>query len=316
MNKPKNRVRLDAISNSYLLNRYLAFTTFTKFDDSKPNHKDRKILYKKGSYEIQWKNIWSDIKGVAKLDFRLIPKIAYSIVAFGFMFLGKHEEAIAFIGAVGFDAGTAGSGIDTSISFAHTCTGTDLVLTVGFTGRNSALDDVTGMTYNSAALTKIGSNQNGGTPNFETEIWKLTGPATGSNTVVVSGVTSGESHAATAVSFTGSDGTVDGYAGDSSTGATSASVAITSAVGNMVVDVFGIAYNAEAETVGADQTTRASAENVGPGELDAYASTETGGASVTMSWSWATSRAYCHGACNITAGSQPVTGSHFLLMGL
>lgn len=89
--------------------------------------------------------------------------------------------AIAFDAAT--DLGFTLSG--TSISANHTCTGSDRLLVVGTVG-NGGTDSITGVTYNGVAMTKSTNIQGGGGSRYAT-LWYLVAPATGSNSVVISG---------------------------------------------------------------------------------------------------------------------------------
>ena len=64
--------------------------------------------------------------------------------------------------AIAFDAATDGgnnAGITTSLTFAHTCTGSNGFLDVCFSGDTiGGSDDVTGVTYNAATSLPAGMN--------------------------------------------------------------------------------------------------------------------------------------------------------------
>lgn len=83
-----------------------------------------------------------------------------------------------------FDAatfgGTAGA---TSLTIAHTCSGTNRSLYVWTYARNLAVGDVTGVTYAGVAMTQIGLTQ--ADTNNDLKLWRLVAPATGANNVVV-----------------------------------------------------------------------------------------------------------------------------------
>lgn len=91
--------------------------------------------------------------------------------------------ALAFdASAVGHLAASGGA----SLTFSHTCTGSNLILFVGF-GVESATDVVTGVTYNNVAMTQVpNSPQANGVPNEFTYLFYLINPATGANNVVIS----------------------------------------------------------------------------------------------------------------------------------
>lgn len=98
--------------------------------------------------------------------------------------------------------GQASSGDVTSLTYSHTCTGSNLILWVG-TAQNvdNGTDHITGVTYNSVAMSAKGNtNSNGGS--HRSKLWVLLGPATGANNIVI---TSNNTTGITglAVSYTG-----------------------------------------------------------------------------------------------------------------
>lgn len=85
--------------------------------------------------------------------------------------------------AIAFDAATKSSGTGTSITYAHTCTGSNLILFVLAYGYPNP---ATGTTYNGVAMTRVTDQiMNAGGPYIS--VFYLINPATGSNNVVVSG---------------------------------------------------------------------------------------------------------------------------------
>lgn len=95
---------------------------------------------------------------------------------------------------IALDAITTGAA-DTA-SFSHTCTGSNRILFVATTTTGA---DITGVTYNSVALTQIGTSKSDGTRTIQ--LWYLIAPATGANTVALTGATS--LYSGTAISYTG-----------------------------------------------------------------------------------------------------------------
>ena len=89
----------------------------------------------------------------------------------------------------------------TSLTWAHTCTGSDLILIVTVTVEQG--DRVTGVTYNGVAMTQ-GIKAANGVPYLY--IYYLVNPATGANNIVVSVSSSSDIHAASA-SYTGASQT-------------------------------------------------------------------------------------------------------------
>lgn len=128
--------------------------------------------------------------------------------------------------AIAFDASSSKIGGNASSStFAHTCTGSNLVLVVGVQADSAA--DPTGITYNSVAMTKATSILNSG---IESSIWYLASPATGANNIVVT-FAAAHYHNAFGISLTGCDTTspVDGT--NTGTGSTNdAAITVTTSV--------------------------------------------------------------------------------------
>ena len=91
---------------------------------------------------------------------------------------------------IAFDFSSSGSANPvTSVTVAHTCTGSDLLLIVGIL-TNDTTDKVTGVTYNSVAMTRLASYQSV-TNNFFGFTYYLLSPATGANNIVASRSDSG-----------------------------------------------------------------------------------------------------------------------------
>ena len=77
---------------------------------------------------------------------------------------------------------TTGGGAS-SLTYAHTCTGSDLILFV-YTVNHSHLGTMTGVTYNGVSMTLIASNN--ASNNKGQCLWYLINPATGTNNIVAS----------------------------------------------------------------------------------------------------------------------------------
>lgn len=220
--------------------------------------------------------------------------------------------------AVAFDATSHSStASDTStLSWAHTCTGSDRLLVVIVTLANTSARTVSSVTYNGVGLTFSHGVSAGDVANLRSELWYVIAPATGSNTIAITASGDCEVLAGGGVSVTGAHQVTPLADTDSgsSTGATSASLTLTSAADGLVVD--GLCSYANANfTVGADQTERWNAESgVSPGEgftIDYAGSTEPGAASVTMSWTLANNRPYAHVAAAIAAAIDTYEQTHF-----
>ena len=89
--------------------------------------------------------------------------------------------------AIAFDAAANGRVTDTSLTFAHTCTGTDLILFVGVGIRNQSNDIVSSITYNGVSMTRVPTNGYVAetTGNDSAYLYYLINPATGANNVVI-----------------------------------------------------------------------------------------------------------------------------------
>lgn len=197
---------------------------------------------------------------------------------------------------IAFDA-TTNSGLKTnssSFSWAHTCTGSNLILVVGvFTYDITAGDrEVSGITYNGVALTKINHSLN---TNHRVELWYLINPATGSNTVAVTMAGVNSKVGAGAISLTGAAQSGQPEATGTATGSsTSPSVDVTTVADNSwVIDCVIHQFFTTRETgdcpnsaVGAGQTERYfigddAAEAGGAGSTEGP---KTPAEAVTMSW--------------------------------
>ena len=178
------------------------------------------------------------------------------------------------------------TGAASPLAWAHTCTGNNLILIVGISARGS--NHPSAITYNAVGMTKL-DDVTTLSPQITVQLWYLIDPATGSNSISVTHAGTPEI-AGGAMSFTGVHqvspfGTQVKTSGDAGSG----SVNVSSAAGQLVVDVFA-REDDEAITVGAGQTervnivsTRASGtENVALGM-----SHEPGAATIAMGWSWA-----------------------------
>ncbi len=108
--------------------------------------------------------------------------------------------------AIAFDTFTSGTIVNpgTSQTFAHTCTGSNLILFVAIQNGGSHTNNITGVTYNSVALSKITSQDASAVSglNQQWDLWYLINPATGSNNVVISAANSAVINGI-AISYTG-----------------------------------------------------------------------------------------------------------------
>jgi hypothetical protein len=78
------------------------------------------------------------------------------------------------------------NGASGTVTFSHTCTGTNRLLVLFFVSTAPGhYTNVTSCSYNGVALTNATVVHQGSAPEVTSEIWYLVGPATGANTVSV-----------------------------------------------------------------------------------------------------------------------------------
>jgi hypothetical protein len=102
--------------------------------------------------------------------------------------------------AIAFDTNAEGSAVSTSVTYAHTCSGSDRILFVGVNVEN-ATEIITGVTYNGVACTQINKRINADNDQW-TYLYYLIAPATGANNVVIS-ISSSRPLAGRSASYTG-----------------------------------------------------------------------------------------------------------------
>lgn len=191
--------------------------------------------------------------------------------------------AVAFDAVGPSSAGTSSHDL-TSLSWSHTCTGSDRLLTVAVALNPGAGAATMTATYNGVSMTSLGTvAANNQTSGF-VQVWQLVAPATGANTVAIasSGPTP-QSLVGGSVSFTGVDQvTPCGTSATAFGSGTAPSVAVTGTTsGNMVVD----AVCTGAGITSSGQTSRWSrTDNTFAAAGNAAQSTAAAGGSVTMSY--------------------------------
>jgi hypothetical protein len=134
--------------------------------------------------------------------------------------------------AIAFDAASAiNSTTGSSLTYAHTCTGNDRILFVGYHS-DTASDLVTGITYGGVSMTKIGSSVQVPGDRYIGLYYLLT-PNTGSNNVIITASGSG-SLRSKAISYTGAaqSGQPDASGTNTASSATSLSKSITTIADN------------------------------------------------------------------------------------
>lgn len=179
---------------------------------------------------------------------------------------------------------SASSASASSLTFAHVCKGADRFLVVGAGERivaNTA-------TYAGVSMTALTSVVNGAAIARQ---FILLNPQSGSNNIVVTFASSGNV-CAQGISFTNTGGYRNNTTASGSS--TTASLAITSETNDLVVD-FVSHGDAAGITAGAGQTAQINTINANAQGT----STEAGAASVTMSWTAASSSVWAQSAISL-----------------
>lgn len=159
--------------------------------------------------------------------------------------------------AIAFDAGSdGGRSTATSITFAHTCTGADLLLLVGVL--HGAADTSIAVTYNGVAMTQYDEQLNHAA-NYRLTLFYLYAPATGTHNIVVTPQPILSDMMPVAASFTGvsQTGFPDAYNGyTSTTGNATKTETITTVAANCWMVWFGLDEFGTTETAGSSTTLR------------------------------------------------------------
>lgn len=174
--------------------------------------------------------------------------------------------------------------------------GSNRIVVVAIAVRDSTnpTNTINGVSSNlGGTWTQYALASNGGTPPARAAIYYSTNFASGSQTLSVDYTIASPTQGTIGVyTCTGVD-TVSPWRASATTGSgsgTSGSINVSSAVGDVVVDVLALSGSTgDALTIGAGQTSKYNLSNGGV-NLIAGASTEDGAATTTMSWSWVNSR--------------------------
>lgn len=182
-------------------------------------------------------------------------------------------------------SGTSPGG--TTVTVAHTCTGTNLVLTVKVVGWSTSSSNgfCTGVTYNGVAMTLI-ADSGFSTANDRATIWRLVNPATGAHNIVASFNGAGAmAMAVVGESYTDAHQTVSEGAPATAVGNNAApTVTATCATSDFCIDAVAIGAAVTATMTadtGRTQTHNSSAD----GEVKATSRDVSPGASEVMDWS-------------------------------
>jgi hypothetical protein len=187
-------------------------------------------------------------------------------------------------------AGAGAAGQTSPLTWSHTCSGTDRLLLVGVSDGGTNVDTQTvSATYNGVAMSLLGSVLSNGAVSGKARLFGLLAPDTGTNTVSVtfSGGTPGAGFAmeAGSLSFTGVEQSSLAAAVTNLTTASGStanpSVAVSSAVGNIVVDLLVMGGPI---TSSADTQRWLKNINGSTGGGNGAQATQDGAASVTMNY--------------------------------
>ncbi len=228
------------------------------------------------------------------------PSIITAVVASGFTTNVDFGDWIPSCSAIGTDSTSAAVSVGsvTSLSWQHTVgSAQNRILVVGVS--YSGIAAASSVTYGGAGLTKIGSTHTAANVNG-LDLWYMIAPPTGTANVVVtfSSATKiiGGSRSFRAVSQTTPLGTFSQAIGSDK----NANVTVSSAIGQIVLDVLSANQPTNGVTVGAGQaqqwmleTGTTSSDVLGAG------STESGTPPVTMSWQLASRQDWAVGAVPI-----------------
>lgn len=191
--------------------------------------------------------------------------IQYQLNDNGYFSYGDGADGTGF-SSIAFDAASTVADTATSpATVSHTTTGTDRMLVIGVVVSNNsaaATGTATAVTYNGVALTKVRTDTRAqASTSYETSIWMLANPASGSNTVSIT-FSGGTAPRCTAVvsSYTGvlQGSFADAVNGNSGTTAGDQTLSVTTTVDNCWIFGIGVNSAASGASVTADQTSRAS----------------------------------------------------------
>ena len=197
---------------------------------------------------------------------------------------------------VAVDATSTGSTTSTSVTISHTTTSAaNRLMLVGVMIRETGTESVSSVTYNGDALSLVGLRKTAGA---HIEIWSMVAPDAGVHDVVVNLSGAGGGTNVGVMTFAGVNqttplGTFNSASGD----ATNGSATISSAVNELVFGVVAVKDLDQDLIPGAEQTERW--DLFTGSEANGGGSTETGAASVAMSWSWSASTDWAIGGVSI-----------------
>lgn len=183
---------------------------------------------------------------------------------------------------IAFDAATGGSALGAaSLTYTHTCTGSNRILFVSAFSNLNTGNAVSGVTYAAVAMTKIGASISPN--NQEGSLWYLVAPATGANSVVVTQGNAGGSIRSNSSSYTGAR--QPGGQPDNSTTNTNSGTSITATLSTIFDNCWTIML-AEADGASLTAGTGSTSRNIQGGVYGIFdsngAKTPAGSTSMTV----------------------------------
>lgn len=183
---------------------------------------------------------------------------------------------------------SGGANVTTSLTFSHTTAGANRVLIVGCAWRTGSSQEVTGVTYNSIAMTK--STESSNQPSMKVAMWQLINPTIGANNVVVT-LDNAANFACGSISVNGANQTSIARSSvtneDTTTVATTLSSTLpTTQTTDFAIDAIVVQTDVAASlTASGGQTQRLGL--VANTEITLGMSTKTGASGTTaMGWTW------------------------------
>jgi hypothetical protein len=143
--------------------------------------------------------------------------------------------------AIAFNAATSASNsASATLTFAHTVSGSNTMLLVGFIANKATVPAVSSVTYNGVAMTATSASPLTVSATVKNHLYYLVNPTTGANNVVITFASAPDGIAANALSYTGAKqtGQPDSQMSTASTGATATLTTTTVANGSWLVGVF------------------------------------------------------------------------------
>jgi hypothetical protein len=202
-----------------------------------------------------------------------------------FLSLFIPRSAPLVIGAIAYDTSTSVALGASPRSNSHTCTGSNLVLVV-FTLITSASDLVTGVTYNSVAMSKVDFITRSDAGDYSISSWCLINPATGANNVTATTSSGTVGFLVSSFSGCGQTSQPDSH----NTGSTGVATSIT--VSSTIVEanswqVMGMGDSGGSESAGTGTTKRISGTPGGSALFDSNGALSAGSHSLIGNWTGA-----------------------------